>query len=525
MEILKNDYFTMTETDGKLYILVNRAGFLLQDFNQLLQKHPRLEISKFMNLRKALEEASGEEVEVGKLKPVASITITKDKMQAKVKVNETEETFLSNINGYKSMMIELLREQRVKDGIKVEVLSNPDITKKELVVAEGVEPVNGDDAIVRYYELAERKPKIREDGNADYYDMNFIDEVEKGAWLGEKIEPTDGFPGRTVTGEFLTPKKGKDRRLSYDKKTVAAVKEGGKTVLRAKTEGVVKVVDGKVSIGTHLTIDGDIGVETGNIEFEGSVEVRGTVQAGFSVVATSDVSILSELGIRGAKHIESRNGDVFIKGGVFGQGSTVIRAKRNIYLKHANECNLYAGEDINIGYYSIGSFLQATNVSTDDKKGKIIGGQIEAKGKVTSAYIGNKMERKTQINVQGFDRNAIKEELNELLVHYKTLVQEVEVLKRQLEIFESFLDQLEESQRKDYDKHLEKYEQLMTEIANIEQYRKTLMRMLETKGEGQVTILQQAYPEVMLEIKDLKKKLNRNTTGTFFALGKELHFE
>ncbi|OEH94501.1 DUF342 domain-containing protein [Bacillus solimangrovi] len=525
MTIIKNDYFELIEEQEKLFIKVFKPGYLIQDFNKLLQSNSRLEINKFMNLRKALEEAQKENVEIGQLRPIATIKVSRDKMQVKVRLNETVDNFLNDVKGYKSLIIELLREKQVKDGIKMDVLDDPNIIIKELVVAEGFEPTNGDDAKVLYFEPSVRKPTIREDGNADYYDMNFIDEVKKGDWLGEKIDPTDGLAGRNVLGEILYPKKGKDRRINYDKKSVEAIRQGNKIILRAKVDGVIKFVDGKVTVGNHLTIQGDVGVETGNIDFDGSVEVRGTIQAGFSVFATSDVSILSELGIRGAKEIHSRNGDVFIKGGIFGQGKTHIKAKRHIFLKHANECILEAGEDINIGYYAIGSHLKAMNVLTDAKKGKIIGGHIQARGKVVSAFIGNRMERKTSVNVEGFDRNAVKQELNDLLLHYKKLVHEVDVAKRQLEIFENFLKQLDADQRIEYDKHVAKYEDLLTQVANIEGYRKGLVRMLETKGEGQISIMQDAYPEVMLGIKDLKKRLHSNTRGTFFAQGKEMHFE
>ena len=69
--------------------------------------------------------------------------------------------------------------------------------------------------------------------------MNFIDEVEKDDWLGEKIPPTEGIPGKTVTGEMVPPKPGKDKKLLYDRKTVYESEEDGKIVLRAKHHGVV----------------------------------------------------------------------------------------------------------------------------------------------------------------------------------------------------------------------------------------------------------------------------------------------
>lgn len=60
-------------------------------------------------------------------------------------------------------------------------------------------------------------------------------------------------------------------------------------------DAVVTYKDGKIAVGNHLIIDGDVGIETGNIEFDGSFTVQGIVQSGFSVKATKDISILGGL--------------------------------------------------------------------------------------------------------------------------------------------------------------------------------------------------------------------------------------
>ena len=41
---------------------------------------------------------------------------------------------------------------------------------------------------------------INEDGKADYFDMNFLVEIIEGSWLGEKIPPQQGIPGKNILG-------------------------------------------------------------------------------------------------------------------------------------------------------------------------------------------------------------------------------------------------------------------------------------------------------------------------------------
>ena len=95
----------------------------------------------------------------------------------------------------------------------------------------------GEPAQVRYLEPAEKKPVIREDGKADYFDMNFIVEIHEGSWLGEKIPSKEGENGFNILGEIVPGKKGKDLLLKYDPKSAYEVEEDGKIVLRSKVIG------------------------------------------------------------------------------------------------------------------------------------------------------------------------------------------------------------------------------------------------------------------------------------------------
>ncbi|WP_212751193.1 hypothetical protein, partial [Pseudoalteromonas sp. S980] len=66
---------------------------------------------------------------------------------------------------------------------------------------------------------------------------------------------------------------------------------------------------------------------------------------------------------------------------------------------------------------------------------------------------------------------------------------------------------------------------LTAQIYQLDEKRKSIMDMLESKGEGEITIGQMAFPETCLKIKNLEKKLGRLTKGTFYAENNHLHFE
>lgn len=332
----KNEHFILETDKEMVFITVFQKGFSILQLNPILLDFPQIMLENVKDLKDALSEASGERVKVGRLKPIAELDIAADKMSASVKLNCSENYLKENQSVIMDNILENLQSENISEGILLNVLQNELRIKDHTVIAKGKEPVHGKDAVVTYFKRSDRKPAVREDGKADYYDMGFLDKVKKGDWLGEKIPPSSGEMGRLITGEIALPRKGKDKKLLYDQKTVAAIEDDGKIILRALIDGVVEFREGKIAIGDHLLIDGDVGNNTGNIEFEGSVTVKGTVIDHFSVTATKDISILSEFGVSNVKEIKSKEGDVFIKGGIFGNGVSKISASRNIFVKHAN---------------------------------------------------------------------------------------------------------------------------------------------------------------------------------------------
>ena len=162
---------------------------------------------------------------------------------------------------------------------------------------------------------------------------------------------------------------------------------------------------------------------------------------------------------------------------------------------------------------------------TDERQGKLIGGVVEARGKVLAGIIGNRLERKTIINVLGFNREQLKEELNDLLIRYKVKMKELEIIKEKLDVFDTFLEELNPMQHKQYNNIRSEFERITKDIFGYDQKRKSLMEILESKGDGEITIGQMAYPDTNLQIKNMKKKLNESTKGTFFAQNNFMHFE
>ncbi|MDB5055485.1 MAG: hypothetical protein JWM44_3535 [Bacilli bacterium] len=527
--LYKNDYFYLLFGQDKVYIEVLEGGFQLKDFDQVLYDFPRISLTQFTNLKNALQFIRNQPMEIGFLKPRVEIILSKDLLEAKVRLNVTEAELEENLPEITSEILEILDEQNVTEGVLVDVLKAGLKSREEVMIAQGIYPVNGDDAVISYYQLSERKPVIQHDGTADYYEMNFFDEVKKDEWVGEKIIAGEGTQGRTVAGELLPAMLGKDKTLYYDKDTIVEVNEGEKIVLRALIDGALVKVNGSITVQEVLIIEGDVGSKTGNIDYDGSVTIKGTIKDGFSVHATKDISVLSDIGLGSIDSIVSRTGDIYIKGGIFGKDRALIQAAQNVYMKHANECTIQAGGDIHIGLYAIGCKLTGNNIFLDRNRGRIIGGQIQAKAQVVTAFIGNEAERTTTINIEGFDRAAFKQELDELVDKSRKLLIVMDKLQRELEVYETSFEKIVGDKTLDeiveYEAIRSKYEQIRQIVFSIEDRRNALVAFLKTKGEGEVAIMRKAFPKTFLQIKELQKNIEKITSGVFYVKNKTLFFE
>ncbi|WFD11202.1 DUF342 domain-containing protein [Tepidibacter hydrothermalis] len=526
MYIIQNEFFDIFEDKEKLYIKTKKEGYDIANFSNLSTSHPQISIKYFLNLKNALEKISDDNVEIGILKPKIELSISKDNTEAYFKLNISNDEFKNNKQQIIDSILSELDSNNIVHGIIHTALDEDIKTQENILIAKATPSKNGQDAIIKYLDLPDKKPNMREDGSTNYYEMNLILEVNKHDYLGEKIPLTKGVDGLNIKGDAIPAKPGKNKRLSYDRKTVGEFKEDNKIILRALTAGALSHNQGKVSVIKHLVIDGDVGYETGNIFFDGSVTVKGTVCDDFKVIATEDISIDSIMGIGAAEKIVSTNGDIYVKGGVCGKGKTLIHSKKSVFVKYANSCTIIAEDTINIGFYSLDSILESKSILLNPEKGKIIGGKISAYAKVVTGAIGNSSERKTIVNVKGFDRKQIKKELDELLIKYSSCLLEMEKNKKEMEVFENTVETTEELiKTHEYEYYNNIHEKLTNEISELDQKRKYLTDCLHSKGEGEISILKNAHPQTFLEIKNLQKIIKKETSGTFYAQDNSLHSE
>lgn len=516
MELYKGDQFIISAVNNQIVLNNQSINTTINAITQIISKIPRGELDNFKNLKEAITKADGVDRVIGRLKEKIEISFSKDYMKAYYQINMIEKDFLEQQQSIVESIHKALNHAGVTVGVISEVLNSDGIRlNQKILIAEGIPPLIGEDAKLKYYEISQKKPTIDDDNNADHYDMNFINNVKKGEWLGEKHPPTQGKNGKNVLGETLPGKYGKDYQLQYEKDSVELIEIDNVETLIAKHNGAVFKKGSKIAVDNLLIINGDVNYDTGSIDFDGYVEIRGTIQDSFSVKATKDISVKSPIGLGAVKSIESLEGDIFIRGGLNGKNVTKVIG-HNIYIKYVKEATVIAHNKIEINLYAIDSNLEGKSIHLDSRKGRIIGGSVNATYRLETKAIGNRLERMTDVKIEGFNREELYIQLQTLTVRYDELSSKGNQLKRKLNIFENNKEKLDEKSLNTFRMLKITYEKILDDLERIDAKRREIESNLKTRGEGEVKIHEKAYPRTAIQIKNMKQLLSKTLTQSIY---------
>ena len=390
----------------------------------------------------------------------------------------------------------LLRNQRIKYGVDwdrlrqlVERANDFEVIQSE-VFAEGEPPVNGKTPLVlRYFEeeaYYKREP-LEEAGEAvNHRDVQRINMVRKGQLIAEKIEFFRPQGGRNIFDEMVAPAKEKDIPLRAGKNTLL----NDKGELYSQIDGRPTLDEhGRVSVMQVYLIEGDLGLQIGNVEFNGDVEVQGSVRSGFSIKAGG--SVLVRESVEAATIIAQEN--ITIRGAFSGGDKGLLRAGENCHLTHVNaghietEGNLLVSRElVNVTAVVYGS------LSFRRGKGSIRGGELIVQDDLEVIDLGSELGVPTTVFVGPYEisRRRLK------LVHVK--LREIE------EQTEQQSEALEKLKSDDLDSTLSKQQK----------------RFVQEKLQGSLEVLQRELKKMGEEERSLEEKMEAVQTAFLRVAGK-----
>ncbi len=512
--IFRDDHIVVTEQADGFYIETLKPGKSLTDFYALLKQFPNIEVTNYLTVKKALTHAPFGPELFGAAKERVVVEISEDNLEARVTLNIPKKDFQAdNRRNLVMEVMDALRMAGVNYGIMLEKLRGDLKCGDQIVIAEGIPPVNGKDSKVKMYQIQEPKPQIVDNGSVNHYDLNLIHQVQTGDWLGERIDPIPGVPGKSVLGREIKPVDGIYIPLPHDPESVEMVREDGKDVLYSLKTGAVYYLGDSIAVYDVMEVDGDVDFNTGNIDFSGYVTIKGSIEENFTVRAEKDIEILGEYGIGGISTVESTGGNIYIRGGVAGKNKAKIICKKNLYVKYLSDVEVVCEGNVYVGYYIRNANIKAKQVIVDSPRGQIVGGIVETDIRVECAEIGNRMENRTKIVVRGFNRSILQSKMDELS-------NEILVKKEQLLKLKHLIQN--QSDKKAKGAYVRKTRQAMRTVQNdirsLEGERLSVMNYMRTPGEGAVIVRKRIFQKVSLVIQGVTLEIPEETMAPTYIV-------
>ncbi|MDR0551213.1 MAG: FapA family protein, partial [Spirochaetaceae bacterium] len=270
--------------------------------------------------------------------------------------------------------------------ILLQTIADRPLFREKICIAKGINPVNGLHSYIQYFfEVEHNKIRFHEtnDGKIDFKSMNIIQNVTENQTLAVWNPAEPGKDGTTVTGRVLLAESGKNTPLEIGSNVHVA--EDGHTVL-ASISGQVVLINGKINVEPVLEVDGDVGLKTGNVEFNGTVFIKGNVIEGFTVKASGNIEINGTVD----KSTLIAQGDIIVKQGIYGKEDMLVQSGRSLWAKFIENATVKAGDMVVVSDGIINSNVDAEKrILCQGKRACIVGGRLRASEEINCKTLGS----------------------------------------------------------------------------------------------------------------------------------------
>lgn len=444
------------------------------------------------------------------LKKEPKVRISYDEMEAYLVLPEPfegEEYELEQI-------LSIIETAGVKIGLdkdKVAAMIDEKYYDRECLIATGIVAVDGIDG---YFDLKfdvnfNKKPTHRPDGTVDYWSIHAIEMVEEGQVIAEYIEPVQGKNGMSVKGKFLTAKKGRPlppiTGKGFDRS------EDNKTYT-ANMTGKIEMQNNRILISAVHEVHGDVGLNTGNIDFRGDVIVHGNVPTGAVIKATGTVTVDGT--IEGC--LIDANKDVIIRGGMLGANKGMIKTRGNLHAKFLEYATVQAE-----GMVETDSIINCDVTSNDKvylrgKHASVVGGIIHAAKGVEAFNFGNALGVKTEIFV------GVNWEVKRQLTYHENCIEEAQDILDKINLGLKQIEDVAAEQGLDTRNDPRKAALLRTKIVkqadltNHTQALNNMSKLVEAAHGASIKVLHDVYTGVTVGINDAVLQIKENQQSVSF---------
>lgn len=434
------------------------------------------------------------------------VHVSPNQMEAQLTVNKAHGGDGPTIDRIKEALAAAGVVHGIDETVIFKACDNGELPKTP--VAKGTPPENGENT--RFEALVEEgakkaKPKEREDGTVDYFDLGLVTTIQPGEPVMRRHLPTPGVPGTSVTGQDVPPSPGKDIPWGKIDDSVEFSPDDPNLLL-CKVAGQPKLYSNYVKVEPVVKL-AKVDLSTGSIHFDGTVIVSGNVESGMEIVAGGDISIA---GISEAALLEAK-GNIEVRNGVVGHSPDkhTIKAGGSLTTKFIQNSTVEAGSHVYVGEeisQSNVTALKGIQISDHAEHGRISGGHIRAGEFIRCKAIGSPSSVITRVDV-GNDP-FLKRELRQVEddLHLRTKKLE-EVTKALIHLRISggqnpLMGQLERAR-----------EQLLVETSDLRARQQELQAKIVPVENCKLIATERFYVGVRMRIGEHQKNINTDTPG------------
>lgn len=449
-----------------------------------------------------------------------AVFISKDLLSASLRITSSKGGEHADINKAISVLkdhkieLDLINKKAVIDLIEKSKNKKPG-EMIEAVIAQGIAPINGKDTQFKCLidNPTKRKPHAREDGSIDYYDLGEILCVEEGSQLMRKTPPEPATIGRSVTGQELVAKKGKN--LNFKKCKGAVVSPADPDILISTIKGQPVIFDKGVNVDNIYTVK-NVNLRTGHIIYDGTVVVQGDVASGMKIKVSGDVQVMgivenASIEAKGNVDIKlgaiGRAGDIKNKMQIFCEGNlsaaylenALVNVQGDILIKsRISNCKLQAGHQVIVG-------------NRQQEKSGIVGGHVSAGTRIRSEVLGSSGCASTHVEI-ACNANSLEQ--------YEAIKRDIsiqdQVLMRKLSVMISASKKDTKEAKLTFHQLKKETEALKSKIKSLIKQKSNIEASIEQASLGEIIAQNEAFPGVTIKILDHEHKIkSQYGQGTF----------
>ncbi len=425
-----------------------------------------------------------EDEEQSKIRDYFSVDVSEDKLTARLvlKVRGREKPAFDDVRG----LIEAagIRHGIIEESAIREFIEDDSEELEPLIIAKGHPPGEGKDPERVYHFETDplRAGKLQEDGTIDWKDRGEIPQVDEGAFLVEIVPGVYGAVGMDVFGNEIPALPIAKIELSAGK-GVKQSKDGNRFSASAKGTPVLSA-DDTLTVLPVLQVSGDIGIETGHVEFDGHIEVAGAIQSGYQVRGES---LRAQSINRAEIYISS---DIVVAGGIF---ESKIKCQGNVKAVHVQKSEIDADGDLVVEKEIIDSKIELHGVCKMEY-GTIISSEIAARGGIIAQNVGTAMSPPSHLDV-GVD-HKLRREISGLKRLFSKAGRKKKELTPQIEALQAQSDQI----NGELGEVAQKQDQYMVQLRQLQE---------KFKGHGNIDESVQAeYEKAVAELEAGRSKID-----------------